>query len=597
MQILVLNAGSSSLKIDLLDPRTGDRKAKLSAERLCTDGAQYSLDGQVVEMPGADHAAVLEAALPKLAVHEIDAVGHRVVHGGPDFTRPVRIDATIVEQIAALSDLAPLHIPANLAGIRGALRLLPDIPHIAVFDTAFHNTLPRRAQAYAIPQELGYRRYGFHGPSHHYVAMRAAEFMDFPLRELRLITCHLGNGASVAAIEYGRSVETSMGHTPLEGLVMGTRSGDLDPGVILDLLRQGKSVEEVDHLLNRQSGLQGLSGAGNDMRDIEERAAQGDEQARLAIQVLAHRLRKYIGAYAAVMGGVDAIVFTAGIGENSALVRHRVLQRLDFLGARLDEDRNRDAKVDRDNPVVEICQPGGRVRLLVAKTDEARAIARDTARIAQEMDKLEPAPPIPIGVSARHIHLTQEAVELLFGPGHTLTPRSPLSQPGQFACEEKLTLVGPKRNIEGVRVLGPVRPKCQVEVSRTDEFFLGIDAPIRASGDVANTPGITLKGPAGTLTLQEGLICAWRHIHMTPADAERYGVKHGDIVDVRIPSDGRDLTFGDVMIRVKDSYKLEMHIDTDEANAAQIERGATGVLVGTGSEGTLLRRQTRYDQI
>lgn len=596
MQILVLNAGSSSLKVDLLDAHTGARRASLRAQRLGTPQASYRLGEEELALPDADHTAVLKAALPTLTVHPIDAVGHRVVHGGAAFTRPTPLDAEVLQAIAAMEPLAPLHIPANLAGIKAARALLPELPHIAVFDTAFHSTLPRRARSYAIPQELGYRRYGFHGPSHLYVSQRAAEHLEADPRELRIITCHLGNGASVSAVEYGRSIETSMGHTPLEGLVMGTRSGDLDPGILLDMLRSGKTVDEVDHLLNRSSGLAGLSGVGNDLRDIENRAADGDEACRLAIQVLTHRLRKYIGAYAAVMGGVDAIVFTAGIGENSALVRHRVCQRLDFLGARFDEDKNRDAQVSRSTPVAEISGSNSRVRILVVKTDEARAIAEGVAKVASGGAELAENPPIPIGISARHIHLTQEAVETLFGPGYTLTERAPLSQPGQFACNETLTVVGPKRSIEGVRVLGPTRPKCQVEVSRTDEFFLGIDAPVRASGDVANTPGITLKGPAGTLTLKEGLICAWRHIHMTTADAARYGVKHGDIVDVAINSKGRDLTFGDVMIRVKDSYALEMHIDTDEANAAQISRGDVGALVATASSGTLLRRRTKFDR-
>ena len=595
MQILVLNAGSSSLKVDLLDSSSGDRTATLRAERLGTPQANYSMGEQSTELPGADHAAVLQAALPALTKHPIQAVGHRVVHGGTEFSRPTQLNSKVLAAVAALESLAPLHIPANLACIHSAMELLPELPHIAVFDTAFHSTLPRRARSYAIPEALGYRRYGFHGPSHQYVAKAAAAHLDEDPRDLRIITCHLGNGASVTAVEYGRSVETSMGHTPLEGLVMGTRCGDLDPGIVLDMLRSGKSLDQVDDILNRGSGLAGLSGVGNDLRDIEDRASEGDEACRLALQVLTHRLRKYIGAYAAVMGGVDVIVFTAGIGENSALVRHRVCQRLDFLGARFDEDKNRDAKVSRHNPVASIHRDNSRVRILVAKTDEARAIAGAVAKVAAGGEKLAENPPIPIGISARHIHLTKAAVETLFGPGYTLTERAPLSQPGQFACNETLTVVGPKRSIEGVRVLGPIRPKCQVEVSRTDEFFLGIDAPVRASGDVANTPGVTLKGPAGSLTLKEGLICAWRHIHMTPADAERYGVTHGDIVDVCINSGGRDLTFGDVMIRVKDSYALEMHIDTDEANAAQINRGDVGALVSSGQGGTLLRRRTNFD--
>lgn len=384
-----------------------------------------------------------------------------------------------------------------------------------------------------------------------------------------------------------------MGMTPLEGLVMGTRSGDLDPGLVLQLLREGRDVDAVDTLLNRKSGLAGVSGTSGDMRDIEERAADGDERCRLALKLFAHRLRKYIGAYAATMGGVDAIVFTAGIGENSAGIRHRVAQRLDFLGARIDEDRNRDAKVDAQSPVFDVSDPTSRVKLLVVATDEARAIAEHTAAVAQKEDTLAEAKTIPIAVSARHIHLTQEAVEALFGEGHQLTPRNDLSQPGQFACEETLTVVGPKRSLEKVRVLGPTRPKNQVEVSRTDEFWLGVDAPVRRSGHVANSPGITLQGPAGTLTLTEGLICAARHIHMTPQDAQDFGVENGDIVEVRINSEDRDLVFGDVLIRVSPKYALEMHVDTDEANAAELSRHDEGMLVATKGTARLTHRERR----
>jgi acetate kinase len=350
----------------------------------------------------------------------------------------------------------------------------------------------------------------------------------------------------------------------------------------------------MDALLNRSSGLAGLSGAGNDMRDIERRAADGDEACRLAIHVFTHRVRKYIGAYAAVMGGVDAIVFTAGIGQNSALIRQRVAQRLDFLGARLDDDANRDASVDTTHRTASISAPGSRCDLLVVATDEELEIARATAAMVDESDTVEHELTIPIAISARHIHLTEEAVTALFGEGHALTPYRPLSQPGQFAAEEKLTVVGPKRSIENVRVLGPTRRACQVEISRTDEFFLGVDAPVRNSGDVKNSPGVTLVGPAGQLTLREGLICARRHIHMTPEDAERFGVADKDVVEVEIDSGGRDLVFRDVLVRVKSSYALEMHVDTDEANAAELTPGITGALAATTGRARLTRRKTRH---
>ncbi len=575
-RILVLNAGSSSLKVDVLTP-DGTRHFSAKADRLGDDRT---------------HAEALAEVLPQVE-GPITAVGHRVVHGGRSFTSPTRIDAEVIARLEELVPLAPLHNPANIAGIRAALELLPDVPHVAVFDTAFHRTLPRRARSYALPPELrqDHQRYGFHGPSHQYVSHKAAEYLETPIEELRIITCHLGNGASTCAVEYGRSVETSMGMTPLEGLVMGTRSGDVDPGLVLELVRE-HGADTVDELLNKKSGLAGLSQVGNDLRDIEERASQGDEACRLAIHVFSHRLRKYIGAYAAAMGGVDVIVFTAGIGENSALIRHRACQRLDFLGARLSEDRNRDASLSAETPVAEISTPRSRVQILAVRTDEALQIALEADAVARGGQKVPERKGIPIGISARHIHLTREAVDLLFGPGHQLTPRRPLSQPGQFASEETLTVIGPKRQIEGVRILGPERRACQIEISRTDEFFLGVDAPVRASGKVKNSAPITLKGPAGTLTLEEGLICAWRHIHMTTADAEHYGVKDKDVVEVAVHSpEGRDLIFGDVLIRVKDSYLLEMHIDTDEANAAGISSGHEAQMIAPTQATAILRKK------
>ncbi len=603
MNVLVINCGSSSIKADVLDEESGARLRCLRIERVGTARCTAHLDDLLPKPLGhIGHSAALSLMLPALVSSApVAAVGHRVVHGGARFSAPTRIDAAVERAIAALVPLAPLHHPANLAGIRAARRLLADVPHVAVFDTAFHATLPRRAQQYALPAALvekhGLRRYGFHGPSHQWVARQAAAFLQADMRDLRIITCHLGNGCSVTAVEFGRSVETSMGMTPLEGLVMGTRSGDLDPGMLLELMRrEGLSVDEADTLLNRSSGLAGLSGVGSDLRDIEERAAAGEEHCRLALHVFTHRLRKYIGAYAAVMGGVDAIVFTGGIGQNSALVRHRVAQRLEFLGAMLDEDRNRDATVRAGQPVAELSSPRSRVALLAVATDEERAIARQTAQLVREQDRVEGDRSIPIAISARHIHLTRAAIATLFGEGHTLQVHRMISQPGQYACVEKVDLIGPRRTITGVRVLGPPRPKCQVEISRTDEFTLGLDAPVRNSGDVANTPGITLQGPAGRLTLTEGVICARRHIHMTPEDAQRMGVSDKDVVEVAVDSAGRDLIFGDVLVRVSRKYRLEMHLDTDEANAAEIRPGMHGALSRTGSCAHILRRKTTFDR-
>jgi len=590
MSVLVINCGSTSIKATVIDPATGKRFAHLAVERLETAQAIFRIGDSDPQPCPRSHASAIEVCLPLLlaevsADNAVQCVGHRVVHGGASFTQPTLLNDEVVEALKQTIPLAPLHNPANISGIEAARSLLVDQPHVAVFDTAFHSTISRRAFTYAIPTALaskhGLRRFGFHGTSHHYVANLAADFLGDDIRQLRIITCHLGGGCSVCAVEYGRSVETSMGLTPLEGLVMGTRSGDLDPGVLFHLARsEDMSIDELDDLLNRKSGLAGLSEVGSDLRDIEAKAEEGNESCRLAIQVFCHRLRKYIGAYAAVMGGVDAIVFTAGIGQNSAVIRHRVGQRLDFLGARLDEDLNRDAKLTFDSPTFEISSNRSRVKLLVARTDEAAEIARQADTLQRELSQAPVAQTIPVAISARHIHLTQETVDALFGEGHQLTPLKPLSQPGQFAAEEQVTLVGPKRQIERVRVLGPTRSKDQVEISRTDEFFLGIDAPVRASGDVENTPGITMIGSQGRqVTIHRGVICAWRHIHMTPEDAKAFGVNDRDVVDVEVGKVGvRSLTFGDVLVRVKPSYKLEMHIDTDEGNAAELARFDVGVL-------------------
>ena len=536
------------------------------------DGAGGSDDGP--------HARAVGQILESLGDFAVGAVGHRVVHGGDSHDSQL-IDADVVAAIERHVPDAPMHNPFALAAIAAAMKALPDVPHVAVFDTAFHSRMPRRSTSYAIDAEVaerhGIRRYGFHGISHEYAANIAADFLERPLDTLRLITLHLGNGASACAVEFGRSAETSMGNTPLEGLVMGTRSGDVDAGVLLQLLREGHDVDSLDELLNRKSGLAGLSGLGPDLREIERAAADGHVAARLAINVFAHRARKYIGSYAAAMGGVDAVVFTGGIGENSASMRGRILQRLEFLGLILDEDRNRDASVLTDTDHALITTPRSRVEAIVVKTNEELAIARHVRAVVRETNAAPPRP-IPIAVSARHCHLTEKTFRALFGPDATPTPERELTQPGQFACKERVALVGPRDRIDGVRLLGPFRDVDQIEISRTDEFRLGIDAPVRDSGNVKGSAPITLEGPHGTVRLSEGLICARRHIHMHPDDARAFGVADRDEVAVAVVGGERDLVFGDVLVRVKASYALEMHIDTDEANAAELDRGEAGTL-------------------
>jgi acetate kinase len=605
MAVLVINCGSSSLKFAVFQ----------NDETLIASGKHERLVQDADA--GVSHAEAVEEVLRECAQFDITCVGHRVVHGGALYHQPQLIDDSVLSAIEQYIPAAPMHNPYSLAAIKAAQEALPSVPQIAVFDTSFHAAMPRRASTYAIDydvaQKHGIRRFGFHGISHEYAANVAATYLERPLDELRLITMHLGNGASACAVEFGCSTETSMGNTPLEGLVMGTRSGDVDAGVILNLLRTGEyDADSLNTLLNHESGLAGLSGLGNDLREIETAAAAGHDRARLAINVFAHRARKYIGAYAAAMGGVDAIAFTGGIGENSASMRRRILQRLEFLGVMVNEDTNQDASIKNDNDHAVISTNNSRVDVIVVKTNEELMIARDSMRITNstragslqaekdssgETQETE-LPPIPIAVSARHCHLTAETFATLFGADASPTPVKDLYQPGQYACAEKVTLIGPRNRIENVRLLGPLRSVDQVEIARTDEFKLGVDAPVRNSGQVKGSAAITLEGPAGTVHLKEGLICARRHIHMRVDDAKLYGVKDKEQVSVAVLGGERDLIFGDVLVRVKDSYKLEMHIDTDEGNAAELTPGTGGSLNPVDlDEASSIDLQTETDDV
>ena len=573
MRILAINCGSSSIKCAVFSGEPLARSFQLNVENVGTP-----------EMP--DIAAAIDALLAQLRTRwmdlgELDAVVHRIVHGGERFTATTLIDDSTLAVLGELDRLAPLHNPPALAAVRQLRELFARIPHIAVFDTAFHTTLPARAREYALPEDIrsrfGIRRFGFHVISHAHVASQVAIAMDRKPQELRIVSCHLGNGASLAAIEYGRSVETSMGMTPLEGLVMGTRAGDLDPGVMLELMR-AMTPDELKKLLNSGAGLAGLTGTA-DLRDIERRAAAGEERCRLAIGLYTHRIRKYIGAYAAIMGGVDALAFTGGVGEHSALVRHRCLQRLGFLGAILDEEHNRLAHVSAELPFVDIATPQSRTRIFVVRADEELSMAQEAARLLAASTTAIPGPRIPVAVSARHAHLSQATIDKLFGPGYQLQSKVVLSQHGQFSAQETVRFVGPRGAIDEVRLMGPPRAHDQVEISRSDEFVLGIDAPVRISGDLANTPGITIEGPRGRLTLPSGVICARRHIHMSVENARRLGVNDCDTVSVRIDSHGRDLVFGDVTVRTAPDFTLELHLDTDEANAAGVSTGDLAELI------------------
>jgi len=397
MKILVLNSGSSSLKFQLflqedlsvlasgLIEQIGEAD---SAARLSFNDSSGNKQKLQVNDTIGNHREAIQVMASMLResgmltnTGELTGIGHRVVHGGESFQQPIRIDETVISTIEDLIPLAPLHNPANVLGMKVVSEHLPQTPQVAVFDTAFHQSLPAHAYLYALPYYLyekqKVRRYGFHGTSHAYVARQAAQYLDKPIEELNIITLHLGNGASAAAIQGGKCIDTSMGMTPLEGLVMGTRSGDLDPAILFYLSREsGMDMDELDTLLNKKSGLKGICGK-NDMRGITESAAQGNKQAKLALAIFCYRLKKYIGAYMAALGGVDCIVFTGGIGENSATVRWKSCLNMERLGISIDDEKNR----TRQKEIMEIQTAKSLVTLLVIPTDEEYEIARQTLQV------------------------------------------------------------------------------------------------------------------------------------------------------------------------------------------------------------------------
>ena len=397
MNILVINAGSSSLKYQLLNPETQQVLAKGLCERIGIDGKfTYKPEGKEaikeadVAMPTHNEAikAVLDALVdPQNGVissmKEIDAVGHRVVHGGEKFAKSVLITDEVMAAIEECNPLAPLHNPANIIGIKACQALMPGTPMVAVFDTAFHQTMPAAAYMYALPYEYyekdKVRRYGFHGTSHKYVTQRAAAMLGKPIESLKLISCHLGNGSSIAAVDGGKSVDTSMGFTPLAGLPMGTRCGDIDAGILQYLMNKySMDIDKMLNVLNKKSGVEGLSCVSSDFRDLENAAGKGDQKAALAQEKFAYEVRKYVGAYAAAMGGVDAVIFTAGVGENDKVIRSMVCKGLDFMGLELDDAAN-----DVRGKETVISAAGSKVKVLLIPTNEELMIAIDTAALAK----------------------------------------------------------------------------------------------------------------------------------------------------------------------------------------------------------------------
>lgn len=392
MKIFVLNCGSSSLKYKLFNMEDESVLADGKVERIGQENAIVTHQSTGKEkvsktMPIYEHTVAIQECLnlltdPEVGIikstKEIDAVGHRILHGGEKFTESVIINDEVEKTIEEYCDLGPLHNPHNLTGIRVCKKLLPGKPQVAVFDTSFHTTMPPKAYLYALPYEYyekyKVKRYGFHGTSHRYVSRRCAQLMNRPYEELKIISCHLGNGASIAAVANGKCVDTSMGLTPLEGLVMGTRCGDIDPAIIKFIMeKEGISIEEMDKIMNKKSGLLGISGISNDSRDVSEAAKNGNKRAQLALELFDYRVVKYIGAYVAAMGGVDAIVFTAGIGENQWETRDNIIEQLGFLGIKLDKEANKVRGEEK-----EISTPDSTVKVFVIPTNEELMIARDT---------------------------------------------------------------------------------------------------------------------------------------------------------------------------------------------------------------------------
>jgi len=395
MKILVINCGSSSLKYQLLNMENEDVLAQGLVERIGSENGKLkhetpAFGKKVIEDNMSDHRVALEYVLESLvneeygaikSLKEIDAVGHRVVHAGEKFAESVIISEEVKDALKECIELAPLHNPPNIIGIEAIEELLPGVVNVGVFDTAFHQTMPKKSFIYPLPYEYyekyGVRRYGFHGTSHRYVVQKAAEMMGKDIKDLKLISCHLGNGASVAAVKGGKSVTTSMGFTPLEGLVMGTRTGDLDPAIVTFIMnKENLTPQEMDNIMNKKSGVLGISGVSSDFRDIEDAAAKGNERAQLALDTFDLRVKKYIASYAAVMGGVDGIIFTAGLGENSADNRKAIMSDMEFMGAKIDIEANNVRAVEKF-----INTEDSKVKIMIIPTNEELMIARDTKEL------------------------------------------------------------------------------------------------------------------------------------------------------------------------------------------------------------------------
>ena len=396
MEILVINAGSSSLKYQLINTDSKEVLAKGLCERIGIDGSNLQHtnvakgEKTVIENPMKDHGDAIQMVIDALvdekigvikSMDEIGAVGHRVVHGGEEFTKSCLITDAVLKGLEKCTPLAPLHNPPNIIGIEACKKIMPNTPMVAVFDTAFHQTMPAEAYMYALPYEFyeqyRIRKYGFHGTSHKYVSQEAVKVLGKPAEELKIVTCHLGNGSSISAVDGGKCVDTSMGFTPLDGVPMGTRTGSMDPAVMTFLMNKGMSAKEIDNLVNKESGVAGISDVSSDFRDLSAAAESGNKRAELALAMFSYQVKKFIGSYAAAMGGIDAVVFTAGVGENDAATRKDIVSGLEFMGIKIDDEKN------STRGTVDVSAADATVKTLVIPTDEEMMIAIDTQRLVE----------------------------------------------------------------------------------------------------------------------------------------------------------------------------------------------------------------------
>lgn len=585
-KVLVVNAGSSSLKYSLFDiPGRGVLFEGL-IERIGSDHSRHKIKNQTESFEENIKIENIEAAFYEMkkaitnpnkgclqSFDEITITGHRVVHGGVSFSASTVINNEVIEAIRQCIPLAPLHNPHNLKGIELIMELLPNASHVAVFDTAYHQSMPEHAFIYALPKDYyndkQIRRYGFHGTNHNFVALKAATFLKRPLNELKLISCHLGNGASVCAIDKGMSVDTSMGMTPLAGLIMGTRCGDVDPGIITYLMEtKGFLASDIDRALNKESGLQGLSGFSNDMREIIKNAEDGNREAEIAITMFCYRVKKYIGSYIASIGKIDALIFTGGIGENSHEIRARICQGLDTLGIVLNEEQNKKERAQRGN--IKNIAKYGKTNVFLIAADEERMIARESIHAIKrttspEISNAIKKAPVEVKIAPLLVMLSKNDFHSLFGNHRKLTPRTSLDQKGYYLCEETVNLVGPMGAVEDVNIVGPFSEVTQFILTKKVEFALGIEGSTREFGDISGTPGITIEGLKGNLKFDSGVINLRRTIFMETKDALKFGIRDRDVVRVKL-YDAQIQGLGGVLVRVGTTDSLRMYINDYEAN-------------------------------